>query len=93
MGQDQTKPVGNNDIKFKGVDLTENDGTLTAFNRFANRTDGTDKGNNKIEFDDFKAKGNKKNLNILNDFAQRGRMGESGKEENKEKEQLQQASN
>ncbi|KAL6296830.1 hypothetical protein ACE6H2_004972 [Prunus campanulata] len=93
MGQDQTKPVGNNDIKFKGVDLTENDGNLTALNRFANRTDGTDKGNNKIDFGEFKAKGNKKDMNVLNDFALRGQVGRSGEEENKEKKQLQQASN
>ncbi|ONI34780.1 hypothetical protein PRUPE_1G498900 [Prunus persica] len=95
MGQDQTKPAnaGSNDIKFKGVDVTDNTGDVTGFTHFANRTDGADKGNNKIEVDDFKAKGNKSHLNVLTDFGHRGQAGESGKQENKENKQLQQASN
>ncbi|KAH0989411.1 hypothetical protein GBA52_000894 [Prunus armeniaca] len=66
---------------------------MTGFTHFANRSDGAGKGNNKIEVDDFKARGNKSHVNVLTDFAQRGQVGESGKQENKENKQLQQASN
>ncbi|KAL6296827.1 hypothetical protein ACE6H2_004969 [Prunus campanulata] len=57
--------AGTNDIKIKGLDKSDNSGN----------------GSSKIEVDDVKAKGNKGNLKVLTDFAQRGKVGESGYQE------------
>ncbi|PQM37517.1 hypothetical protein Pyn_32883 [Prunus yedoensis var. nudiflora] len=50
-----------------------------ALTHFANRGDKNDKGENKIEVvDEIKAKGSKGNLKVLTDFAQRGKVSQSG---------------
>ncbi|KAL6296829.1 hypothetical protein ACE6H2_004971 [Prunus campanulata] len=72
---------GKNDIKIKGLDISDSSGNVMALTHFANRGDKNDKGENKIEIvDEVKAKGSKGNLKVLTDFAQRGKVSQSGRQ-------------